>query len=174
MGSQLLIIYPPPFDPQRNEDEIAAEQHLQIHCDSVWVEVTEDHFKDGRCPNLEFEDPALDFYGLTAIQYQGEIIQWLQREYGDQVQVQYTLYEDYLVAANQGRQSYPEYRAHLSDLLLQNWVTKNILRMKTHGISLKIQNFHTFAPLEFVGQFSIFPYCNSSVGTSPQRKYPET
>lgn len=126
MGSQLLIIYPPPFDPQRNEDEIAAEYHLQIHCDSVWVEVTEDHFKDGRCPNLEFEDPALDFYGLTAIQYQGEIIQWLQREYGDQVQVQYTLYEDYLVAANQGRQSYPEYRAHLSDLLLQNWVIKNI------------------------------------------------
>ena len=68
----------------------------KIHGDLVYVVVTEDHLEDGSRPILEFEDTASDFHGLNVIQYQGEIIQWLQREYGDHVQVQYTLYEDYL------------------------------------------------------------------------------
>jgi len=91
-----------------------------VNCDLVEVEVTEDHFDiDGSRPNLVFEDPSLEFvHGLTAIQYQGEIIFWLQREYGEHVQVEYTLYEDYLVAQNQGRHIYPKYIARLSDLLL--------------------------------------------------------
>jgi hypothetical protein len=72
------------------------------HCTDV-----EDHFEDGSRPISEFQDPALDFHGLTAIQYQGDIIQWLQREYGDHVQVHYTLYKDYRNAENQGRQIYP-------------------------------------------------------------------
>jgi len=67
------------------------ERLQQVHIDSVDVEVTEDLFEDGSRPPLEFEDPSLDFYGLTAIQYQGEIILWLQREYGLHVQVKYTL-----------------------------------------------------------------------------------
>ena len=95
LGSQLLIIYPHQFDPQRNEDKIAVKWNWQIHCNLVWVEVTENHFKDGSRPILEFDDPALDFHGLTAMQYQGDIIQWLQREYRDHVQVHYTLYKDY-------------------------------------------------------------------------------
>ena len=56
--SQLLIIILPLFDPQRNKDEIAVEQLQQIHCNLVWVEVIEDHLKDGSRPILEFEDPA--------------------------------------------------------------------------------------------------------------------
>ena len=93
----------------------------QVHIDSVDVEVTEDLFKiDGSRPHLEFEDPSLDFYGLTAIQYRGEIILWLQREYGLHVQVDYTLYEDYLVAQNQCQNIFPKYMARLSDLLLIN------------------------------------------------------
>ncbi len=74
------------------------------------MEVTEDLFKiDGSRPPLVFEAPSLDFYGLIAIQYQGEIILWLQREYGLHVQVEYTRYEDYLVAQNQCQNIYPKY-----------------------------------------------------------------
>jgi len=91
------------------------------------VEVTEDLFKDGSRPSLEFEDPSSDFYGLTAIQYQGEIILWLQREYGLHVQVEYTLYENFLVAQNQRQNTYPKYTACLSDLLLLNRVIKSIV-----------------------------------------------
>ena len=92
VGAHLLLIYPPPFDPQRNEEEIAWERLQQVHIDSVEVEVTEDLFDiDGSRPNLVFEDPSSEFYGLTTIQYQGEIIFWLQREYGKHVQVEYTI-----------------------------------------------------------------------------------
>ena len=100
-----------------------------MNCDLVEVEVTEDHFDiDGSRPNLVFEDPSLEFvHGLTVIQYQGEIIFWLQRKYGEHVQVEYTLYEDYLVAHNQGRHIYPKYIARLSDLLLLNRVIKLIV-----------------------------------------------
>jgi len=77
------------------------ERLQQVHIDSVEVEVTEDLLDiDGSRPPLVIEDPSSDFYGLTAIQYQGEIILWLQREYGVHVQLKYTLYEDYLVAQN--------------------------------------------------------------------------
>ena len=91
------------------------------------MEVTEDLFEDGSRPPLEFEDLSSDFYGVTTIQYQGEIILWLQREYGLHVQVKYTLYEDYLVAQNQRQNIYPKYTAHLSDLLLLNRVIKSIV-----------------------------------------------
>jgi hypothetical protein len=56
----------------------------QVHIDSVDVEVTEDlldidpfmapHTSCRHTPYPIFEDPSLEFYGLTAIQYQGEII----------------------------------------------------------------------------------------------------
>jgi hypothetical protein len=102
----------------------------QVHIDSVDVEVTEDllgidpfaapHTLRRHTPYPVFEDLSSEFYGLTAIQYQGEIILWLQREYGLHVQVEYTLYEDYLVAQNQCQNIYPKYTAHLSDLLLLN------------------------------------------------------
>jgi hypothetical protein len=88
----------------------------QVHIISVDVEVTEDlldidplaapHTSCRHTPYPIFKDPSSEFYGLTAKQYQGEIILWLQKEYGLHVQVEYTLYEyeDYLVAQNQ-RQS---------------------------------------------------------------------
>ena len=124
----MILIYPPPFDPQWNEEEIAMERLQQVHIDSVDVEVTEDLFEiDGSRPPLVFEDPSLDFYGLTTIQYQREIILWLQREYELHVQVEYTLYEDYLVAQNQRQNIYPKYMARLYDLLLLNWVIKSIV-----------------------------------------------
>ena len=78
VGTHVLLIYPPPFDPQQNEEEIAMECLQQVHIDSVDMEVTEDLFEiDGSRLPLVFEDPSLDFYGLTAIQYQGYIILWL-------------------------------------------------------------------------------------------------
>ena len=91
VGAHVLRIYPHQFDPQWNEEEIATERLQQVHIDSVDVEVTEDLFEDGSRPPLEFEDLSSDFYGVTTIQYQGEIILWLQREYGLHVQVEYTL-----------------------------------------------------------------------------------
>ena len=128
VGSYILLIYPPPFNPQRNEDVIAGEQFQQVICDSVEVEVTQDLFGiDGSAPYTVFEDPASEFYGLTAIQYQGEIIFWLQREYGEHVQVDYTLYKEYLEARNHDQHSYPTHRASLLDLLLLNRVVKWIV-----------------------------------------------
>ncbi len=53
------------------------------------------------------------------------IINWLQREYGEHVEVGYTLYEEYLVVGN--NRSLTEYRANLSDLLLLNRVIKRIV-----------------------------------------------
>jgi hypothetical protein len=91
------------------------------------VEVTEDLFEDGSRPPLEFEDPSSDFYGLTAIKYQREIILCLQREYKLHVQVEYTLYEDYQVAQNTCQDIYPKYTARFSDLLLLNRVIKSIV-----------------------------------------------
>ena len=85
------------------------------------------HTSHRHTPYPVFEDLSSEFYGLTAIQYQGEIILWLQREYGLHVQVEYTLYEDYLVAQNQCQNIYPKYTAHLSDLLLLNRVIKSIV-----------------------------------------------
>jgi hypothetical protein len=124
----LLLIYPPPFDPQWNEDVIAGERFQQVNCDSVEVEVTQDLFNiDGIATYPIFKDPASDFYGVNAIQYQGEIIYWLKREYGEHVQVGYTLYEEYLEAHTQGHHSYPTHRASLSDLLLLNRVIKRIV-----------------------------------------------
>ena len=90
VGAHLLLIYPPPFGPQQNREEIATERLQQVHIYSVEVEVTEDLFNiDGSAPYSIFEDLSSEFYGLTAIQYQ--IIFWLQREYGEPVQVEYTV-----------------------------------------------------------------------------------
>ena len=122
VGSYILHIYPPPFDPQWNEDVIAGEQFWQVNCDSVEVEVTKDLSDINRsAPYIVFEDPASEIYGLAAIQYQGEIIFWLQREYGEHMRVEYTLYEDFLVRSRQGRHIYPKYIiARLSNLRLLN------------------------------------------------------
>ena len=43
------------------------------------------------------------------------------------MQVEYTLYEDYLVAVNQRQSLYPRYTAPLSDLLLLDKVIKGIV-----------------------------------------------
>ena len=128
VGSQILIIYPPQFDPQWSNEVIAGEQFQQVNCDSVEVEVTLDLFDiDGSAPYPIFEDPASEFYEITMIQYQGEIMFWLQREYGEHVQVGYTLHEEYLEAHNPGQHSYPTHRASLSNLLLLNRVIKRIV-----------------------------------------------
>jgi len=42
VGAHVLIIYPPPLDPQWNKEEIAMKRLQQVHIDSVDVEVTED------------------------------------------------------------------------------------------------------------------------------------
>jgi hypothetical protein len=126
LGSHLVLIYPPPFDPQGNEEEIARERNQQIIIESINVEVTADLYEDGSRPLLEFEDPASDFYGLTQIKYQGAIIDWLQREYGEHVDVEYALYDEYLVARNEFCYV-PTHRARLSELLLQNRIIKYIV-----------------------------------------------
>jgi hypothetical protein len=132
VDAHVLLIYPPPFDLQRNEEEFAMERLQLVHIDSVDMEVTEDLFEiDSSRPPLVFEDPSSDFYGLTAIQYQGEIILWLQREYGLHVQVKYTLYEDYLVARNQCQNIYPKYTARLFDLLILNRFINSIVHNDT-------------------------------------------
>jgi hypothetical protein len=76
-----------PFDHQRNEEEIARERNDQVHIKSVEVEITDDLFENSVVPSLEIEDEDLP------IEYQGAIINWLQREYGEHVEVIYTLYE---------------------------------------------------------------------------------
>jgi hypothetical protein len=62
------------------------------------VEITEDLDEDGQIPPLEIDYEGSVFYGLTVIEYQGAIIDWLQREYGEDMDVEYTLYEEYLAA----------------------------------------------------------------------------
>ncbi len=111
----LLITYPHPFDPRRSKDEIAMTRLQQVHIVSGDVEVTEylldidplaaPHTLHCHTPYPIFKNPSSEFYGLTAIQYQRGIILWLQREYTRHVQVEYTLYEDYLVAQNQPKTS---------------------------------------------------------------------
>jgi hypothetical protein len=95
VGAHLLLIYPPPFDHQRNEKEIAREQNDQVHIKSVEVEITDDQFENSVVPSLEIEDED------SPIEFQGAIINWLQREYGEHVEVVYTSYEEYLVAMEQ-------------------------------------------------------------------------
>jgi hypothetical protein len=107
IGAHLLLIYPPPFDHNRNEEEIAREQNDQVHIESVEVEITDDLFKNSVVPLLEIEDED------SPVEYQGAIINWLQREYGEHVEVVYTLYEEYLAARNKGRHCYPTHRASL-------------------------------------------------------------
>ncbi len=51
----------------------------------------------------------------------------LQREYREDVEVEYTLYEDYLEAERQGNPFYIQQIARLSDLLLLNQVLKEIV-----------------------------------------------
>ncbi len=85
VGGYLLLIYPPPFDHQRNEEEIARERNDQAHIESVEVEITDDLFKNSVVPSLKIEDKDL------RTKYQGAIINWLQREYGEHVEVVYTL-----------------------------------------------------------------------------------
>jgi hypothetical protein len=138
VGAHVLrITSPHPIDPRRNEEEIAMTRLQQVRIDSVDVEVTKNlinidplaapHASRRHTPYPIFEDPSSEFYGLTAIQYQRGIILWLEREYGGDVQVEYTLYEDYLVAQNQRQNIYPKYTACLSDLLLLNRVIKGIV-----------------------------------------------
>ena len=126
-----------PIDPLPNEEEIAISRNQQVRIESVDVEVTQDlinidpsappHESPRYTPYAIFEDPDSEFYGLTAIQYQREIILCLQREYGSHMQVEYTLYEDYLRAQNQCQFLYPRYTACLSDLLLLDRVIKGIV-----------------------------------------------
>jgi hypothetical protein len=52
VGAHLLLIYPPSFDHQRNEEEIAREQNNQVHIESVEVEITEDLFKNCVVPSI--------------------------------------------------------------------------------------------------------------------------
>jgi hypothetical protein len=121
VGAHLLLIYPPPFNNQRNEEEIAREQNDQVHIKSVEVEITDDLFKNSVVPLLEIEDKD------SPIEYQGAIINWLQREYGEHLEVIYSLYEEYLAARNEGRHCYPTHRASLSNLILLNPVIKHIV-----------------------------------------------
>ncbi len=81
VGAHVLrITYPHPFDPCRNEEEIAMTRLQQVRIVSVDVEVTEDlididplaapHTSRRHTPYPIFKDPSSEFYGLTAIQYQ--------------------------------------------------------------------------------------------------------
>ncbi len=121
VGAHLLLIYPPPFDHQWNEEEIERERNDQVRIKSVEVEITDDLFENSVLPSLEIE------YKDLPIEYQGVIINWLQREYGEHVEVVYTLYEEYLAARNEGRHCYPTHGASLSNLILLNPVIKRIV-----------------------------------------------
>ncbi len=68
VGAHLLLIYPPPFDHQQNEEEMAREQNDQVHIKSVEVEITDDLFENSVVHLLEIEDKDLP------IEYQGAII----------------------------------------------------------------------------------------------------
>ena len=73
----------------------------------------------------EQEQPANTRQRAVAREEPGVL--WLQREYRLHMQVEYTLYEDYLVAQNQRQNIHPKYTARLSDLLLLNWVKKSFV-----------------------------------------------
>jgi hypothetical protein len=121
IGAHLLLIYPPLFNLQCNEEEIAREWNDQVHIKSVEVEITDHLFKHSVVPSLEIEDEDLP------IEYQEAIINWLQREYGVHMEVVYTLFEEYLLASNEGWHCYPTHRARLSNLILLNQVIKRIV-----------------------------------------------
>ncbi len=91
----------------------------------------------------EQEQPANTRQQAVAREEPGVL--WLQREYGLHVQVEYTLYEDYLVAQNQHQNIYPKYTARLSDL-------QKVLCIMARGTYLKVQNLNTVVSLIFVGQ----------------------
>ncbi len=59
VGAHLLLIYPPPFDRQQNEEEIARERNDQVYIKSVEVEITDDLFENSVVPSLEIEDEDL-------------------------------------------------------------------------------------------------------------------
>ncbi len=59
VGAHLLLIYPPSFNHQRNEEEIAREQNNQVHIESVEVEITEDLFENCVVPLISRGDDKL-------------------------------------------------------------------------------------------------------------------
>jgi hypothetical protein len=59
VGAHLLLFFPPLFDHQRNEEEIAREQNNQVHIESVGVEITEDLFKNCVVPTISRGDNKL-------------------------------------------------------------------------------------------------------------------
>jgi hypothetical protein len=59
VGAHLLLIYPPSFDHQRNEEEIARGQNNQVHIKSVEVEITEDLFENCVVPLISRGDNKL-------------------------------------------------------------------------------------------------------------------
>jgi hypothetical protein len=102
-------------------EEIPREQNDQVHIKSVEVEIKDDLFENSVVPFLEIEDKD------SPIEYQGAIINWLQREYGEHVEVVYTLFKECLLARNEGRHCYPTHRARLYNLILLNTVIKCIV-----------------------------------------------
>ena len=102
-----------PIDPQRNEENLAWERNQQIHVNTVEVTVVE-------------QDTYIDYEESLA--YQRGVLTWLQREYGDHVEVNYTFYTDYLDARNGGQGfDYPVNRSSLSSLLLQDRIIERIV-----------------------------------------------
>ncbi len=59
VGAHLFLIYPPSFDHQRNEEEIAREQNNQVNIESVEVEITEDLFENCVVPLISRGDNKL-------------------------------------------------------------------------------------------------------------------
>ncbi len=59
VGAHLLLIYPPSFDHQWNEEEIAREQNNQVHIESVEVEITENLFENCVVPLISRGDNKL-------------------------------------------------------------------------------------------------------------------
>ena len=84
------------------------------------VTVTEDHRPNGGSgrPVFEYENTHSDYYyyGLATIQYQGqgEIIKLLRRKYGEDMEVNYSLYEDYLEYLQDPYYNFPDHREPVS------------------------------------------------------------
>jgi hypothetical protein len=135
------------------------EQNDQVHIESVEVEITDDLFENSVVPLLEIEDEDL------RIEYQGAIITWLQREYGEHLEVIYTLYQEYLAARNEGRHCYRTHRASLSNLILLNPVIKRIVHDDAWYLPKKIQNLTTSASLIFAGQCCVFKYQTNTMSS---------
>ena len=102
-----------PNDPHCNEENLARERNQQIHVDTVEVAIVE-------------QDTWYDYEESLA--YQRGVLNWLQREYGDHVEVNYTFYTDYLDARDGGRGlDYRVNRSSLSSLLLQYIIIERIV-----------------------------------------------